>query len=303
MSVMKYYFISKPIQYHTARQIRLSDDSVDAVLVICGNFYGSRDFYMRVTKYDSVWRKIIYFNSRLSAYLYIAFNSYKSNVYLDSDYGKDSILVSIISIASNKVELFEEGLFTYNDNLWNYYSKKNNKLVNIYRFFKMNNSLGSSRYVSGYYVYDLPRFKSCRPKIEAKGKGILKGFYPNAETMEVYKKVFDVQDLNIRKNTIVLYVGSKYRNQLISTLEIQKLADTDSFFLLFKPHPGSDYNMDFLSDFYSGVDFEFCESLIPAELLMPYLSSKRLKVLHHNSSIGMYLKASNMAVDVINIEE
>lgn len=298
---MNYFFISKPIQYHTVRQIVFSEKKNNCVLIICNNFYNSHDFYKRIIKFDHFWEKILYFKSRVSAYLYLFFKSYKSEIYIDSDYGKDIILVWLMSFLSKKINLYEEGQFSYSNDLWVYYRNRRNKLVGLYEFLGFKKSLGSSKYISKFYIYDIEKFRNERSDISHKAMLISSGFYPSVETIGLYFDIFNLSPMKF-SGPVLLYVGSKYFEELITPDRLVSLLGNIPFDLIFKPHPGANYTRKDVQILYKLSSLEYVESLIPVELLIPAVSCSTLDVIHHNSSVGMYYKFLDDNITLTNIE-
>lgn len=291
---MNCFFISKPIQYHNVRQLQKQIKG-NKHLVIFGHFADSYEFYENVKKYDDVWDDVFYFSSRVKAYYFI-FNSYRSsNVFLDSDYGKDSLLVSLISKNENKISLYEEGLFSYEDDLQRFYKKKFPIRTRVYSVFYLPKALGISKHIEYYYVYDVEKFFMKRKEIRNKARVISHGFTPDSNDLLNYKNVFNFK-FNFKEKNIFIYAGSKYFQEIISVDELIEVSQGSSV-ILFKPHPGATYETLQVLEKFSLLNVGIFDNLIPMELALTLLDEcSSITVGHHNSSIGGYLNSTRYKV-------
>ncbi|MGO3421744.1 MAG: polysialyltransferase family glycosyltransferase [Pseudoalteromonas distincta] len=290
---MEVFFVSKPIQYHTAKRIVNSRQGGVRDLIIFGHFTDGINFFEQVKTYDKSWRNIYYFDSRLKAYFFI-FNTYsKCQIFLDSDYGKDCLLLKLMVFKSNTISLFEEGLFTYEKSLVNKYKTKYPLRTLIYKIFNLPVALGTSKSVSKYYVYDLQLFKRLRPDCYSKAEEISSGFYPTSNEIDLYKKVFNISEFPDSKKAL-LYIGPKFFNDVISLNDVNRI-ENEYQNLIFKPHPGADYSYAQICEKYSKINIIYFDNQIPVELSVFICNvNSLLCLIHHNSSVGMYLKNSSL---------
>ncbi|HCH5602060.1 TPA: hypothetical protein NKZ56_001506 [Vibrio parahaemolyticus] len=291
---MNCFFISKPIQYHNVRQLQKQIKGKKH-LVIFGHFIKAYEFYNSVKEYDDVWDEVFYFTSRLKAYYFI-YNSYSSsNIFLDSDYGKDSLLVSLISKNHNKISLYEEGSFSYEDDLQSYYKNKFPVRTKIYSMVSLPKALGVSKYIKYYYVYDLERFFIKRKDISHKARIISHGFIPDSCDLSTYKKVFNF-NFDLKDRNVFIYAGSKYIKEIVSVDELIEMSKGSSV-ILFKPHPGSTYDISQVIEKFSLLNVLIFDNIIPIELALTLLGEcSSITIGHHNSSIDGYVKSTHYKV-------
>lgn len=295
---MNCFFISKPIQYHNARQLQKQFEG-NKHLVIFGHFFGSYEFFENVKKYDDVWDEVFYFSSRIKAYLFVfkAYNS--SNIFLDSDYGKDYFIVKLIERKRNLISLFEEGLFSYECDLRKYYKSKFPIRSKIYDLLFLPKGLGGSKYIRDYYIYDLEKFNNKRDDISYKAKAISSGFTPNICDLSIYKKVFNFK-ISGSDEDVFIYAGSKYIEEIITIDELSEISKCSSL-IFFKPHPGATYSTSKVIEKFTSLNVINLDNPIPIELALTLFGdSASITIAHHNSSIGDYLNAS--CYKVINLE-
>ncbi|WP_141676858.1 MULTISPECIES: hypothetical protein [unclassified Aliivibrio] len=290
--------MSKPIQYHTARQLVLSNKLKNCKLIVLGNFYNSDIFFNRLSEFDPVWDDVIYYHSRIKAYLHLVLNVNNANIFLDSDYGKDAIFVFLMNIKNNIISLYEEGQFSYEESLFDYYKNRTPLKVLLYRFLFFKPNLGSTKSIRNYFVYDLDRFLRTRESISDKGKLISLGFSPNQDSLKIYRSIFGSEQIDLNKN-VLLYVGSKFFDELLSIESLKNKVDEYDV-IIFKPHPGSNYCKESVAYIYSGVEFFYLDNLMPVELIIEDIKCEMLTIIHHDSSVDSYLNKSQVITKLIN---
>ncbi|OEF79687.1 hypothetical protein A148_12220 [Vibrio splendidus 1F-157] len=290
---MKYFFVSKPIQYLNAINII---DEYDSFLLVSEEFSGSRKFFENVSNFSKVWFKTKLFSKRIYALLWLVIKARGDEIFVDSDYGKDSFLLRLLILLGNSVYTYEEGVFTYNPDLFLEYESKFPVKIKIFRWFGLKKAMGLTKGLSGTYVYNPCLYIDKRQDAVGRPFKFKRSFVDN---YYYYKdeidKIFEVPTALNNIKVDAFYCGPKHLS------DIQSLERFDCKNIMFKPHPGCNATYDEILDKLGNNSVQIISNNVPIEVLcLSYLNDYNFTFFHHNCSAEMYL--SDVIDDFINLD-
>ena len=293
---MRFFCITKPIQYFNALNVVSTlEKSGRNYLLVANEFTESRYFFDGIMSHSENWFKGRYLDKRYHMFLWLICNAKNSDIYIDSDYAKDSLFVKLLILNGNRVYIYEEGVFTYNPDLFTEYSKRHRLKISLYRALHLPKSIGMTKALSGIYIYNYEKFKreraECKVKVNRFKYSFLENYLANKKELDI---IFKVNDLSVPKDIKVIYCGPK------SSSDISPLPKNIGR-ILFKPHPGCKISEKKIR-MLLGDDIHIVNTNIPIEILsVNLLSERKVTFYHHNSSAIMYL--ADFFKKVVNLEE
>lgn len=297
---MNFFFISKPVQYFNVLNVigTLNNkfEKENNTLLISDDFSESKRFYEKVRKVSRLWRTTKYFQSRIAAFIWLILNVRDSNVYIDSDYAKDSLFVKLLLFRGNQVSLYEEGIFTYKDDLFAEYLAKHKKKIAIYKFLKLPKSIGITPGLSNIYVYSKSRFIARRPEckldISLFKYSFTENYISNKRELDL---IFNINKEVLSKDFDVIYCGPKDPSDIVNLTHLK----TGN--ILFKPHPACDFKDEEYNQLLGNSNVIILHDNIPIEILCMKVIKKNKPVFyHHNCSAELYLK--DMVKEFVNLD-
>lgn len=290
---MKYFFVSKPIQYLNAINI-IDKCEVDNILLVSEEFSGSKVFFKNVTNISGIWSKTNFFSKRIYALLWLVLHSRGSDIFVDSDYGKDSLILRLLILFGNRVFSYEEGLFTYKGDLFLEYECKFPVKIKIYRMLGLKKAMGLTKGLSGTYVYNVSEYIDKRqdavgPPLKFKRSFVDNYYYYKDEIDKIFELSSSYNDINVDG----LYCGPKH------LADIQNISRYEFDNLVFKPHPACNASNDEILNKLGNKHVEIIRNSVPIEILcLSYINHSDFTFFHHDCSAEMHL--SNVIDKFIN---
>lgn len=298
MSFKSFFFISSPLQYINCLNLAASVNG-EKKLYCSTEFVGALGLYNKIIDHDQSWNKVKIFKQRKIAYLNLLLSIKKGDrVYLDSDYAFDGLLVALMSIKGAIVNIYEEGVFTYREDLFSLYNKNKVDIlkVKIFRLLNLNNKLVNTS-VNSVYVYRAQEFKLARPDVEAtKVRALPFSFYRGyIQNKKILDAVFDLSSLEYSSSGFdVIYCGPKNLSEIKELSEISL-----SNKVLFKNHPAANFSRDQVSNALNIPikNIEVIDLAFPLEIYVYSLKDiSGITLYHHNSSIASNLKDLTLSI-------
>ncbi len=288
------YFVTRPVQYITARNVCEHLGYRAPLLLILDNFPGAQEMKANIEEFDGLWAEVKILKSRFSLPLFTFRSSIvRTHLYVDSDLYKDN-LINFFASPFRKVFLIEEGFYSYIGDQSSHMrrSEKSFRLA-VYKFLKLTGGLGFGWWTGGAYLY--------RPKAAKIDHSyqIEQDFVPYClANLSLFLSIFMPEDVkgfgfgvNEVKQIKVYCTGPD-----LSVL--QRNIDIGNYDII-KLHPV----VDAAELVFADGEFVWPSGNMPIELLIIMLTQDFDKIyLHHeNSSAGLYLQVFGGRVECINI--
>lgn len=263
------------------RQLNLTEK---AALIIHGDFTGSKEIAGRFipSKILLSGLQIIYVDHRADAFSYI--NREKPcEIFIDGDVGfKNFTILLLLKVFNHalKINVFEEGVGTYRNDLYHGVKKS------IFKIIGIGTTFGGCILTSCVFVTNPSRYKNIFPRCLVDVKLIKDGPAKVLEQQYAsWKEIFnytEIQNINHRQCGLFLTTWDFNLNSIKKLLAL----DCDRYI---KPHPRCKVEIS-----VPGV--VVLETSAPAEMVIYDLAKKyfQVYVYHHGSSVEQYFSSSNV---------
>lgn len=296
----KIFLVTKPLQLLISLAIIENITSSGPIsLLIVDDFFDAKNVYSALNNSKNLTRidNIIYFENHSDAFKYLEINKYNI-IFIDSDVGFKRFIQLLklkISNPKNQLIVYEEGLGTYRNNI--YKSPKKN----ILEIFGIGTYFGGCIFTNAIYVLSpneyisklgnkTPVRKICTSLLDIlnKHKRLINNIFPEIDYVS--------SEYSNDKNTCLVYMSGWNIN-----FDVLKPYLNENLSIFIKLHPHIKSFSDEIKN--NTKNFIYVTPSLPAEVLLDHLSRnfKKVKVIHHGSSITRYIDKNN--IEYINYLE
>lgn len=285
------FLVSKPLQLMIAGNIKDQYSfGENNILVIWDGFLGSENVANSVDELEQLgWSSVYYFASKNSALAWLKQQSL-DELLIDSDVGVSNALTLLTFKLQNwklKISVFEEGVGTYRNDLYQGFKKK------LFSLFGIGSVFGGFCLTSKIFVYkpDVYVTETGNRTIKVSPISGRLGDYIESNLLALHR-LFLFEPYNLQKNSSVTLLLSDHKLNERKVDEVVCSLLENSGVAILKPHPH-------IRTVNSGIRSMFqyqCLATVPSELLIKNLSEvcSQVSVLHYGSSTEAYAHFDNV---------
>lgn len=294
------FIITKPLQLLVALAIidQLSDVTTSDLLLVDA-FLGAKDITKKLTDSHQKWRRASFFKNHEAAYKHCRRKKY-DRVFVDSDVGlrKNIDLIRLkLPTLKTRICVYEEGVGSYRSDL--YYGLKKKLLT----FVGAGTCFGGNWLTKDIYLYCPSEYTSKFPYGRV---SVVQIKISITNLIHKYDHEFDsLFDLGMLRTKLTHFASKEVCDIYLTSWSwddgaMKRLAASDSCRIV-KFHPHIKTIPPLLAN---GFDVSVPSS-IPAELLIAAAAAmfKRVRVMHHGSSVTRYLDIRNVEFIVISLTD